>query len=146
MTVTDRVTDKDTAELAIGSDDTRELRLSEACGHQAELPIGSDHNGADTFANEFRTRAWMLCDGGSIFRTGPDVGRAGDYYEAEQGWDDGWSAKVTAAATGFEMLTEQVPHLLPSGPFSLSLSPCPPLSPALFRWMRWLAPCVCVCV
>ena len=31
----------------------------------------------DNFANTFTSPAWMLTDGGSFFRTGPDVGRAG---------------------------------------------------------------------
>ena len=54
----------------------------------------------------------MLTDGGSIFRTGSDVGRAGNYYDPDKGWEDGLSAKVMAAATGFEMLTEQVLSLI----------------------------------
>ena len=47
---------------------------------------------------------------GSIFRTGQDAGRAGNYYDGSE--YDGVSAKVMAMATGFEMLTEQLKRQL----------------------------------
>lgn len=47
---------------------------------------------------------------GSIFRTGQDAGRAGNYYDGSE--YDGVSAKTMAMATGFEMLTEQLKRQL----------------------------------
>eukprot|EP00960_Hanusia_phi_P018491 545362-Hanusia_phi.AAC.1 len=52
----------------------------------------------------FDTRAWMLADGGNVFRTGPEVGGEG-YYDSPQ--DELPSlGRNFAIETGFEALTE----------------------------------------
>ncbi|EKX50240.1 hypothetical protein GUITHDRAFT_104054 [Guillardia theta CCMP2712] len=54
--------------------------------------------------NFFDTCAWMLADGGNVFRTGPDVGGEG-YYDSPQD-ELPLMGRRFAMKTGFEVLTE----------------------------------------